>query len=385
MTTTASRAIPFLDLKATYDELKAPLDEAFARVMQSGWYILGQEVEAFEREWATYCGVRHCIGVGNGLEALHLILRAKQIGPGDEVIVPANTYIASWLAVSYAGATPVPVEPDPQTYNIDPARVEEQITPRTKAILAVHLYGQTANMTALRNIATRRGIMLFEDAAQAHGATWQGTKAGALCDAAGFSFYPGKNLGAFGDAGAVTTDDDALAEQIRLLRNYGSRVKYHNEEKGFNSRLDELQAALLRVKIPVLNEWNQRRKRIAEIYLTELSNVPGLVLPHIDPAADSAWHLFVVQHPERDQLQALLKNQSIHTMIHYPVPPHEQPAYEEFKAMAGDLSITEDLHSNLLSLPIGPHLSTEDALQVARSVREACPSIASKARPPRAA
>jgi dTDP-4-amino-4,6-dideoxygalactose transaminase len=344
--------------------------------MESGWYILGQEVEAFEREWAQYCGVRHCIGVGNGLEALHLILRAKNIGPGDEVIVPANTYIATWLAVSYAGATPVPVEPDPQTYNIDPTRVEEQITPRTKAVLAVHLYGQTANMTALREIARRRGIMLFEDAAQAHGATWQGTKAGALCDAAGFSFYPGKNLGAFGDAGAVTTDDDALAEQIRLLRNYGSRVKYHNEEKGFNSRLDELQAALLRVKIPVLDEWNHRRTQVAQIYLTELANTPALVLPHIDPAAESAWHLFVVQHPQRDQLQSLLKNQSINTMIHYPIPPHQQPAYEEFKGMTSKLPITENLHSNLLSLPIGPHLSKDDAKRVAITVRETCQVMA---------
>lgn len=376
MTTTAPSAIPFLDLKATYDELKAPLDEAFARVMQSGWYILGQEVEAFEREWASYCGVRHCIGVGNGLEALHLILRAKQIGPGDEVIVPANTYIASWLAVSYAGATPVPVEPDPQTYNIDPARVEEQITPRTKAILAVHLYGQTANMTALREIATRHGIMLFEDAAQAHGATWQGKKAGALCDAAGFSFYPGKNLGAFGDAGAVTTDDDGLAEQIRLLRNYGSRVKYHNEEKGFNSRLDELQAALLRVKIPALDEWNQRRKQIAQIYLTELANAPELVLPHIDPAADSAWHLFVVQHAQRDQLQTLLKKQSINTMIHYPIPPHEQPAYAELQtSQRGRLPMTELIHRQVLSLPIGPHLSVDQARFVAQSVRESCESL----------
>jgi dTDP-4-amino-4,6-dideoxygalactose transaminase len=372
------RDIPFLDLKATYTELQKQLDEAYFRVMQSGWYILGSEVEAFEQEWAQYCGAKHCIGVGNGLEALHLILRAFGIGSGDEVIVPANTYIATWLAVSYAGATPVPVEPDPQTYNLDPTRVAELITPRTRAILAVHLYGQTANMTALREIATRRGLVLLEDAAQAHGATWCGIKAGALSDVAGFSFYPGKNLGAFGDAGAVTTNDDAVAEKIRVLRNYGSRVKYHNEQKGFNSRLDELQAAILRVKIPVLDEWNQRRKQIAQIYLTELSDVPGLVLPHIDPSADSAWHLFVVQHPERDQLQRRLKENQIGTMIHYPIPPHEQPAYSELgSCLHGKFPIAEQIHRRVLSLPIGPHLSIDDAARVADAVREACWQLAS--------
>ena len=378
MNSQLKRDIPFLDLKATYTELQKQLDEAYFRVMQSGWYILGSEVEAFEQEWAQYCGAKHCIGVGNGLEALHLILRAFGIGSGDEVIVPANTYIATWLAVSYAGATPVPVEPDPQTYNLDPTRVEELITPRTRAILAVHLYGQTANMTALREIATRRGLVLLEDAAQAHGATWCGIKAGALSDAAGFSFYPGKNLGAFGDAGAVTTNDDAVAEKIRVLRNYGSRVKYHNEQKGFNSRLDELQAAILRVKIPVLDEWNQRRKQIAQIYLTELSDVPGLVLPHIDPSADSAWHLFVVQHPERDQLQRRLKENQIGTMIHYPIPPHEQPAYSELgSCLHGKFPIAEQIHRRVLSLPIGPHLSIDDAARVAEAVREACWELAS--------
>ncbi len=378
MNSQLKRDIPFLDLKATYTELQKQLDEAYFRVMQSGWYILGSEVEAFEQEWAQYCGAKHCIGVGNGLEALHLILRAFGIGSGDEVIVPANTYIATWLAVSYAGATPVPVEPDPQTYNLDPTRVEELITPRTRAILAVHLYGQTANMTALREIATRRGLVLLEDAAQAHGATWCGIKAGALSDAAGFSFYPGKNLGAFGDAGAVTTNDDAMADQIRVLRNYGSRVKYHNEQKGFNSRLDELQAAILRVKIPVLDEWNQRRKQIAQIYLTELSDVPGLVLPHIDPSADSAWHLFVVQHPERDQLQRRLKENQIGTMIHYPIPPHEQPAYSELgSCLHGKFPIAEHIHRRVLSLPIGPHLSIEDAARVADAVREASWQLAS--------
>ena len=239
---------------------KEDLDAAFQRVMESGWYILGHEVEAFEEEFAAYCEARHCIGVGNGLEALHLIMRAMDIGPGDEVIVPSNTYIATWLAVSYTGATPVPVEPDERTCNIDPTRIEAAVTSRTKAILAVHLYGQPADMDPIGEIAARHGLKVIEDAAQAHGARYKGRRTGSLGDAAGFSFYPGKNLGAMGDGGAITTSDGELAGRLRMLRNYGSRVKYVNEEVGFNSRLDELQAALLRVKLRMLDEWNTRRK-----------------------------------------------------------------------------------------------------------------------------
>jgi dTDP-4-amino-4,6-dideoxygalactose transaminase len=255
--------VPFLDLKAAHAELRAELDAAYARVMDSGWFVLGDELAAFEAEFAAYCGARHCVGVGNGLDALHLILRAMQIGPGDEVIVPANTYIATWLAVSYAGAAPVPVEPDPRTFNLDPARVEAAVTPRTKAVMPVHLYGQPADVDAVREVAARHGLRVIEDAAQAQGARYRGRAAGSLADAAGFSFYPGKNLGAAGDAGAVTTDDDALAAELRRLRNYGSPAKYQHDVKGFNSRLDELQAAVLRVKLRRLDEWNARRAAVA--------------------------------------------------------------------------------------------------------------------------
>jgi len=256
--------VPFLDLKLPHLELQQELESAFRRVLESGNYILGREVEEFEKEFAAYCGVRHCVGVGNGLDALHLILRAYGIGAGDEVIVPSNTFIATWLAVSYAGARPVPVEPIEATYNIDPQRIRDAITPRTKAIIAVHLYGQPADMGAINDIALHHGLKVIEDAAQAHGARYKGIRAGNLGDAAGFSFYPGKNLGAFGDGGAITTNDDSLASQVRILRNYGSQVKYHNEVKGFNSRLDELQAALLRVKLKHLDAWNSSRSRLAK-------------------------------------------------------------------------------------------------------------------------
>ncbi|HKR64756.1 MAG TPA: DegT/DnrJ/EryC1/StrS family aminotransferase, partial [Thermoanaerobaculia bacterium] len=288
-------AVPFLDLAAAYDELRDELDAAALRVLHSGWYILGPEVEAFEHEFASYCGARHCVGVGNGLDALQLMLTAAGIGAGDEVIVPANTYIATWLAVSRAGATPVPVEPDAATHNLDPAGVEAAITARTKAILAVHLYGQPADMTSLSAIAKRHALLLFEDAAQAHGATWHGARAGSLADAAAFSFYPGKNLGALGDAGAVTTNDAALADRVRLLRNYGSRVKYEHEVQGGNSRLDAVQAALLRVKLKRLDEWNDRRRVIARRYSSELANCP-----HVLEGADPSWHLYVITSDRRD-------------------------------------------------------------------------------------
>lgn len=354
--------IPFLDLKAPYMELRHELDAAYARVMESGWYILGQEVEAFEAEFASFCGVRHCIGVGNGLEALHLILRAMGVGEGDEVIVPSNTYIATWLAVSYAGAIPVAVEPDRATYNLDPELLEAAITPRTKAVIAVHLYGQTADMDRINAIAACHGLKVIEDAAQAHGACYKGRRAGALGDAAGFSFYPGKNLGAFGDGGAVTTNDDDLAARIRMLRNYGSTVKYHNEAKGYNSRLDELQAAFLRVKLRHLERWNARRTELAGLYTAALK-ATGLVLPEVMAACEPAWHLYVVRTHDRGRLTQLLDKQGIGWLIHYPVPPHRQQAYQESH---GGLSypLAEELSDQVLSLPMGPHLDPQQVREV---------------------
>lgn len=360
--------IPFLNMQAPYLELQAELDSAWRRVMESGWYILGSEVEAFEREFADYVGARHCVGVGNGLEALHLILRAYGIGAGDEVIVPANTYIASWLAVSYAGAVPVPVEPLEQTCNLDPARLESAVTARTKAVMAVHLYGQTADMEAVNAVARRHGLKVIEDAAQAHGARYHGKQAGSLGDAAGWSFYPGKNLGALGDAGAVTTDDPALAEKVRALRNYGSQAKYHNLYKGFNSRLDELQAALLRVKLKVLDEWNARRTQVAARYLDGLRDT-NLTLPFVPHGMRPNWHLFVVRSKQRDALQAHLKGQGIGTLIHYPVPPHLQPAYLELGFSAGSFPISERIHREALSLPMGPHLAFDEVEAVVTAIK----------------
>ncbi len=363
--------IPFLDMKSPYIELKELCDAAYRRVMESGWYILGRELESFEREFAHYCNVKHCIGVGNGLEALHLILRAMNIGAGDEVIVPSNTYIATWLAVSHAGARPVPVEPDMRTYNIDPVRIESAITARTKAIIPVHLYGQTANMVPLNEIAKKYNLKVVEDAAQAHGAKYKGKRAGNLGDAAGFSFYPGKNLGAYGDGGAVTTNDDELAEKIQVLRNYGSRVKYCNEVKGYNSRLDELHAAILREKLRKLDEWNERRRILAQMYLEALSDIHDLVLPFVPRWADPVWHLFVVRYPSRDRLRQKLSSIGIGTLIHYPVPPHLSEAYKQEVDEGSALGICEDLASTVLSLPMGPHLDHRNIDEIAGAIKKA--------------
>ena len=360
-------SVPFLDLKTPHLDLMNELEAAFRRVVNSGWYILGQEVEAFEAEFATYCGTRHCIGVGNGLDALHLILRAYGIGAGDEVIVPSNTYIATWLAASYAGARPIPVEPIESTYNLDPQRILAAITPRTKAIIVVHLYGQPADMDAINAIARQHGLKVIEDAAQAHGARYKGIRTGNLADAAGFSFYPGKNLGALGDGGAITTNDDVLAAQIRMLRNYGSQVKYHNEVKGFNSRLDELQAAILRVKLKYLDEWNSQRARLAAIYLEKLAD-SGLILPVVPPWAEPVWHVFVIRSAQRDLLQQDLGNAGVGTMIHYPIPPHLQQAYAEEGYQAGDFPIAEKIHREVLSLPMFPHLSDLELANVCSAV-----------------
>jgi dTDP-4-amino-4,6-dideoxygalactose transaminase len=362
--------IPFLDLKAPHNELRDEMREAFERVLDSGWYILGAEVNLFEREFADYCQADHCIGVGNGLDALHLILRAYGIGEGDEVIVPSNTYIATWLAASYAGATPVPVEPDERTYNLDPSQLESAITPRTKAIIAVHLYGQPADMDAINAVAKKHGIKVIEDAAQAHGASYKGRRIGSLGDAAGFSFYPGKNLGAIGDAGAVTTNDPFLAEKVRLLCNYGSKIKYRNEVKGFNSRLDELQAAFLRKKLKKLDEWNARRTVLATVYLRELQDSP-LGLPFVPKWAAPVWHLFVVRHPHRDAVQKQLTEEGIGTMIHYPIPPHRQEAYVELRYLEGTYPIAERIHREVLSLPIGPHLQPQEFRSAIHAIKKA--------------
>ena len=374
--TVKAQTIPFLDLGATYDELRPDLDAAYRRVMASGWYIGGEEVEAFERDFAAFCGAAHAVGVGNGLEALHLVLRAYGIGPGDEVIVPSNTYIATWLAVTYTGATPVPVEPDPATFNLDPERVEAAVTGRTRAMMPVHLYGQPADMDPICDVARRHGLKVVADAAQAHGARYHGRRVGSLADATCFSFYPGKNLGAYGDAGAVTTDDAALAERLRVLRNYGSRTKYHNETVGYNSRLDPLQAAFLGVKLPHLDAWNARRAEIASLYIDRLADVAELTLPHVPAWAEPAWHLFVVRHADRDGLARRLGEAGVQTLIHYPVPPHRQPAYADLEMGEGILPVAEAIHRDLLSLPIGPHLSLEDAARVAEAVCEACRSMA---------
>lgn len=355
--------VPFLDLKSINLAHEEALKDAFSRVLHSGWYILGQEVKAFEAEFAQYCEVSHAIGVSNGLDALHLILRAYGIGPGDEVIVPSNTYIATWLAVTYAGATPIPVEPDIDTYNLDVQKLAAAITPRTKAVIAVHLYGQPVDMDPLMDIAAAHGLKVIEDAAQAHGALYKGRRVGNLGDAAGFSFYPGKNLGALGDAGGVTTNDAELAQKIRVLLNYGSQRKYFNEVQGYNCRLDELQAALLRVKLPHLDAENERRAQIAAEYQSAFVGL-DVVRPVVMPGTCSAWHLYVIRHPQRDRLQERLQAHGIGTVIHYPIPPHLQAAYEELGYKAGDFPIAEQIHREVLSLPMGPSMSDSDVAAV---------------------
>lgn len=366
--------IPFLDLKAPYLELKQELDEAIARVVSSGWFIGGGEVDQFEEDYATYCGADHAIGVANGLDALHLALRAMGVGPGDEVIVPSNTYIATWLAVSQCGATPVPVEPDARTYNIDPALIEAAITPHTKVILPVHLYGQPVDIDPILTIARERGLRVLEDGAQAHGARYKGKRIGAHGDAVAWSFYPGKNLGAMGDGGAVTTNDKQIADRLRVLRNYGSRVKYVNEIQGYNSRLDPLQAAILRVKLAKLDEWNTRRNSIAQHYQKNLVNC-YLTLPHLPDWAEPVWHLYVVRTPQRDALQKELADAGVGTLIHYPIPPHLQGAYANLNLKICTFPISEGMHQEVLSLPMGPNITLQDADAVITAVRAASLSL----------
>ena len=360
--------VPFLDVGAGYRELKAEIDQAVHRVLDSGWYILGDEVEAFEREYAAYLGASYCVGVGNGLDALRLALMALDVGPGDEVIVPSNTYIATWLAVSECGARVVPVEPLEGTFNLDPARLEDAITERTRVILPVHLYGQPADLRGIYEVARRHSLRVVEDAAQAHGAALHGRRVGHAADIVAWSFYPGKNLGALGDAGAITTDDAAVAERVRRLRNYGSTTKYVNEEIGINSRLDPMQAAVLRVKLEHLDEWNRRRQRLAARYLDGLAGT-GLRLPDVMAGAEPVWHVFVVRSGYRDELRQFLRDVGIGTVIHYPVPPHLQQAYAPLGYARGAFPIAERIHDEVLSLPIGPHLSDADQDGVIEAVR----------------
>lgn len=350
--------IPFLSLKELNDSFQPELNESLLRVADSGWYLLGKEVTKFEQEFAQFCGVKHCIGVANGLDALKLILRAyKELGTiedDDEVIVPANTYIASILAISSNNLRPVIVEPSIRTYNIDPERIEEKITDRTKAILVVHLYGQTAEMDKIKNIASKYELKVIEDSAQAHGAIYKGNKTGSLGHACGFSFYPGKNLGCLGDGGAVTTNDDDVANVIRTLANYGSQKKYENLLKGVNSRLDEIQAAVLSVKLKRLEADNDRRRKIASFYRENICN-SEIVLPENADAKMHVWHVFVIRSPKRDKLQSYLLDNQIQTLIHYPVAPHKQKAYKEWNNLK--LPITELIHQEVLSIPISPMLS----------------------------
>jgi len=362
--------VPILDLKPAYDELRAELDAAYFRVMESGWLLLGRELEAFETEYAASVGTRHCVGVANGLEAMQLVLMALGVGPGDEVIVPSHGYIATWLAVTHAGAKPVPCEPDPQTYNLNPRKLRSLITPRTRVILPIHLYGQTADLEAINAVAAQNSIFVLEDAAQSHGARSHGRSAGSLGHAAGVSFYPSKNLGALADAGAVTTNDDDLAEKIRHLRNYGSKIRYQNEYVGLNSRLSELQAAFLRAKLPCLADWNARRAALAARYLEQLQGVGDLVLPFVPSWAEPVWHLFVIRTARREALQAHLAARGVGTQIHYPVPPHLSKAYASAGWARGDFPLAEQYAGEVLSLPIGPHLAAAQVDYVCTAVRK---------------
>lgn len=359
--------IPFLDLKASYDALAPELDAAVLRASRSGWYIGGPEVEAFEQAFASYVGAGHCVGVGNGLDALTLALRALEVGPGDEVIVPSNTFIATWLAVSAVGATPVPVEPAPGSHVIDVAGITARLSARTRVIMPVHLYGVPADMDAICALARQHQLYVVEDAAQAHGAAVRGQRIGSHGDVVAWSFYPGKNLGALGDGGAVTTNDASLATRIRRLGNYGSSVKYYNEVQGVNSRLDPVQAAVLSVKLAHLEQWNQQRQHIAQRYLAGLAGL-SLQLPQVPDWATPAWHLFVVRTAQRQALQAALQAAGIQTLIHYPVPPHRQQAYAAYASWS--LPQAEQAAGQVLSLPIGPQLTLAQVDQVIAAIQQ---------------
>lgn len=360
--------IPLVDLTGTYTELRDDIDAAVGGVLASGWYIGGPELQAFERDFAAYCEAAHCVGVASGLDALHLALRAVGVEPGDEVIVSSNSFIATLLAVSMVGATPVIVEPDPRTNNMDPAAIEAAITPRTRVVLPTHLYGQPADLDPILDVVRRHGLKLIEDGAQAHGARYKGKRIGGHGDAVTWSFYPTKNLGAMGDGGAVTTNDPAVAERVRMLGNYGSTVRYVNETRGTNSRLDPIQAAILRVKLRVLDEWNDRRRAIADFYTQELAG-SVVEVPHVPDWSEPVWHLYVVRTPRRARLQAALEQAGVQTLIHYPIPPHLQQAYADMGHVPGDFPIAETLADEVLSLPIGPHLTMDQAREVVAAIK----------------
>lgn len=361
------KLISFLDLKRLNSPYELEIRQAIDRVINSGRYILGNECELFEKEFSSYCHVNYCIGVANGLDALTLILKGFDIGLGDEVIVPSNTFIATWLAVSLTGARPVPVEPDFNTFNLNPNLIEQAITSNTKAIIPVHLYGQIADMEPILKIAKKYNLKVIEDAAQAHGARYKGCIAGSLGDAAGFSFYPGKNLGALGDAGAITTNDEQLAAKIRMLRNYGSTVKYYHELAGVNSRLDEIQAAILRIKLRYLDSENAARKKIAKIYFNALENI-NVKLPFVSSDSEPVWHLMVILSEYRKSLQTALKKANIETLIHYPIACHLQGAYSSFNWPK--LPIAEAISNQALSLPLASYMNEEEVFKITDIIRE---------------
>jgi dTDP-4-amino-4,6-dideoxygalactose transaminase len=361
--------IPFVDLQSQYQSIKEEVDPAVLAVMKRGDFVLGGAVAEFERAFAEYCGVQYCVGVDSGYSALELIIRAYEIDPGDEVITAANTFIATTLAISNTGATPVLVDCDSHTYNIDATKIEAAITPRTKAIMPVHLYGQTADMDAIAAMARKHGLLVFEDAAQASGARYKGRRAGSLGNAAAFSFYPGKNLGAYGDGGAVTTNDATIAEKIKLLRNIGQKVKYYHEVKGFNHRLDTMQGAVLKVKLPHLDAWNASRRRAAATYADLMSDLP-LITPTTADYAEHIFHLYVIRVSEREGLMEHLKEKGIATGLHYPIPIHLQPAYIELGYKRGDFPVTESYAETIVSLPIFPELDDEKVAYVVGAIRE---------------
>jgi dTDP-4-amino-4,6-dideoxygalactose transaminase len=362
--------IPFLSFNEVNKEIKHEILDAFEQFFDDSWYILGEKVKRFETEYAAFNEVNYCIGLSNGLDALHLALRALNIGPRDEVIVPSNTFIATALAVSYVGATPIFVEPDIKTYNIEPSRIEAAITSRTKAIMPVHLYGQACDMEAIMAIAEKYNLYVVEDNAQAQGADFKGKLTGSFGHINGTSFYPGKNLGAFGDAGAITTNDAKLAKIASILRNYGSEKKYYNEEIGYNMRLDECQAAFLSVKLKYLNEWTKQRQQIAGWYNEALVDVDGLILPQIANGATHVYHLYVVRTKERDALQQHLAHKGIGSLIHYPIPPHLQKAYEDLGYKQGDFPIAEEIANTCLSLPLWLGMQQQHIAHIAASIKK---------------
>lgn len=370
--TAADVPIPFFNLESMHQAIRAEALEALAAVYDSNWYILGEQLRQFEQAYAAWQGARHTIGVASGLDALHIALKALGIARGQEVIVPSNTYIATWLAVSSVGATIVPAEPDPHTWNLDPAAVEAAITPRTAAVLPVHLFGQACRMDALMALARRNGLMVVEDNAQAHGARCKGQLTGSFGQVNATSFYPTKNLGALGDAGALTTDSDSYADFARSYRNYGSAVKYRNEYRGINSRLDEMQAALLSVKLRRLDAWNQQRAQLAERYLNNLNGLPQIELPRVATGCTHVWHLFVIQCTRRDALQQYLSAAGIQTLVHYPMAPHLQKAYETLHFRAGQFPVAEQLARNSLSLPLYPGMPLAHVDRVCAVIRRFC-------------